>query len=123
MTTQMDEWWYPYSTPNNCIVEWEPLPVQFPNGFKWLSQQIGVPFSLYNTMYCVQNAYTKSYPFIISVNYTDPWGYGIFSTIAPQASLPFYSMLMNNANANFGMSNFRVDFLDFTFLCEDEFQV
>jgi hypothetical protein len=118
---QMDAWWYNFGNPLACIDNWNPSKTLFPNGFVWLSKQLGIPFSLYTHFFCVANDYEKSFPFLTSVNYT-AWGeHGIFQAISSSDSYKFYKFLMGIGLTN-AMSNFRVDFLDFNFLAVPFFQ-
>jgi hypothetical protein len=67
----------------------------------------------------MNNSYEEEFTFMTS-NYTDQfdWAHGTFKSVAPEDSYNFFYKLFTWGIAQ-GMSNFEVDFMDFTFLLQE----
>eukprot|EP00759_Apiculatamorpha_spiralis_P015750 PhF_6_TR22322/c0_g1_i1/m.31596 len=99
--TLLDSWWY-YKGLDNGVKTWEAMPTIFPDGMKYLSDKMGMPFQLHNRYWSSDNTYSTqnggAYPFI-----TD-------TQMAVPTSQQFWNDLIKNATLN-GMIVYEQDWL------------
>lgn len=93
---QFDSWWYYKDTDLsgdctlfNCgggVTDWVAMPSVFPNGMKYVYDQIQKPFALHNRYWAKNNSYMDEYTFFVGLSESIPQDAAFFPDLLADAA-------------------------------------